>query len=89
MTTDIGAQAGLSSAQALLQGTETANATQIELSPDERQYQCSASANHMASDLKDIRSFMISAMKSLDIPLPEQDATELLEGVKPCFLCLI
>jgi hypothetical protein len=89
MTTDIGAQAGLSSAQALLQGTETANATQIELSPDERQYQCSASANQMASDLKDIRSFMISAMKSLDIPLPEQDATELLEGVKPCFLCLI
>ncbi|KAN0102633.1 hypothetical protein V8E51_010946 [Hyaloscypha variabilis] len=77
MTTDIGAQAGPSSAQGLLQRTETSNAAQIELSPDERKCQCSASANQMASDLKDIRSFMISAMKSLDIPLPEQDATDL------------
>jgi hypothetical protein len=85
MSTELETQAGPSAAQDSPGRAETSHASsQTESSPHGRQYQCSASADNMASNLKDIRSFMLSAMESLDIPVPEDDSREIdLAHLKP------
>jgi hypothetical protein len=85
MSTEPETQAESSSAQDPQQGAETTNArTQTRSSPEGNHCQCSASANDMASDLKDIRLFMLSAMKSLDISVPEADAKKIdVANLKP------
>jgi hypothetical protein len=85
MLTEPETQAGPSSAKDAQQEAGTSHASpQIRSSPEGKHCQCSASANEMAADLKDIRSFMLSAMKSLDIPVSEGDAKKIdVANLKP------
>jgi hypothetical protein len=65
-------------------GNESHTDPQTHSSPDGKQCQDCASAGDMAATLKDIREFMRSAMKSLDIPVPEDDEVKIdLSLLKP------
>jgi hypothetical protein len=85
MTSESNTQPEPSSAQDVPHGGEPSHTdSHIHSSPEGGKCQCCASAGDIAATLKDIREFMRSAMKSLDIPVPEGDDVEIdLDFLKP------
>jgi hypothetical protein len=85
MASELKTEAEPSSAQDMPHGGEPSDTdSQTHSFPDLKQCQGCASAGDMTATLKDIREFMRSAMKSLDIPLPKADDVEIdLSLLKP------